>query len=128
MTSTEQVTSGSVPVLQRIVISTNHLDRALTFYRDVLGLVGPPRDAAGVAMLATGSGTEVMLHERETEPSDTAVAAGFAIAQLDAVIESWASLGGEIVDPPATQAWGERMAVVRDADGHLVCLIDADVD
>lgn len=26
------------------------------------------------------------------------------------------------------QPWGERMAVVRDPDGHLVCLVQGDQD
>jgi len=127
MTSTRQPTSGVVPTVRRIVISTRRLEKALVFYRDVLGLAGA-NVASGPATLMTGSGVEVMLHERDTTPSDAAVAPSFVIERLDAIVKRWDDLGGEVIDAPRTQPWGERMAVVRDADGHIVCLIDANAD
>lgn len=109
--------------LIRIIVSTGDLESALRLYRDVLGLTGT---ATGeTAMLQAGSGPAVMLHQRPATPSDTAVAAAFRVDDLDRIVRAWAESGGSVVDPPADQPWGERMAVVRDADGHLVCLVAA---
>ena len=113
------------PTLRRIVVSVSDLSPALVFYRDLLGLTGPGE--RGMARLTTGAETwELLLHERPSAPSDTSVAVSFTVPDLDATCRAWAELGGDIVDGPADQPWGERMAVVRDPDGHLVCLVDAD--
>lgn len=110
--------------LSRVVVSTESLTRALAFYGDLLGL---PVAASGAALatLTAGDGVTVLLHERPSAPSDTSVAASFVVAGLDQVVARWQAGGGAVVDPPAAQPWGERMAVVRDPDGHLVCLVDA---
>lgn len=110
--------------LSRLVVSTASLPRSLSFYADLLGLPVTPA-GPGLATLDAG-GASVLLHERPSEPSDTAVAASFVVAGLDDVVTRWRAEGGAVVDPPAAQPWGERMAVVRDPDGHLVCLVDAD--
>ncbi|MEV4619336.1 VOC family protein [Asanoa sp. NPDC049573] len=109
--------------LSRVVISTGSLPRALTFYGDLLDLP-VAASGAGLATLAAGEGVSVLLHERPTAPSDTSVAASFVVPGLDAIVARWQGSGGAVVDPPAAQPWGERMAVVRDPDGHLVCLVD----
>ncbi len=113
----------SVPI-SRLVVSVSALAPALDFYE---GLVGLRRTAVAgdLARLATADGIEVMLHERPTTPSDRAVALGFLVPDLDGTVGAWAARGGAVVDPPEERPWGERMAVVRDADGHLVCLSQA---
>jgi predicted enzyme related to lactoylglutathione lyase len=114
----------SAPVLHRVVISAGSLDASLPVYAEALGL-SVDRRADGFAWLRTGDGLELMFHERPASASDAAVALAFAVEGLDGVVARWTSAGGAVVDPPAAQPWGERMAVVRDADGHLVCLVQA---
>ena len=107
--------------LHRVVVSVSDLDRAFGFYHDLLGLPGSVGD--GTAALSAGAGhVELLLHERGSVASDLSVALSFCIRELDAVCSEWASTGGVVVDAPAEQPWGERMAVVRDPDGHFVCL------
>lgn len=107
--------------VQRIVVSVSSIDRALEFYRGALGLA--LKDRAGeLAWLETGDGVEVMLHERQASPSDTAVAIGFSTVALENAVERCVGAGGVIVDPIQTRPWGERMAVIRDVDGHIVCV------
>lgn len=113
------MTAGEARVV-RVIVSVADLDRALALYRDVLGLDGPA--GGGFAHLALGD-VDLMLHERESVPSDLAVAVGIGVGDVDAVTAAWVAGGGSVVDEPADQPWGERMAVVRDADGHLVCLV-----
>lgn len=113
--------SASGPTVRRLIVSVAALEPALALYRDVLGLAVRSRQGELVS-LATADGLEVLLHERPTTPSPAAVAIGFEVDDLDPVVERWRAVGGAVVDPPAEQPWGERMAVVRDADGHVVCI------
>lgn len=107
----------------RVIVSVSDLPRALEFYRDLLGL--EPAEVPGFARALLGNGVELLLHERPSVPSDTAVAVSLGVTGLDDLCARWQASGGAIIDPPADQPWGERMAVVRDADGHLVCLVEA---
>ena len=118
------MTVNSVPeaaTVVRVIISTADLTRALSLYRDVLGFAGELRGET--AMLGASGSAMVMLHQRPVVPSDAAVAAAFEVDDLDRTVSAWMAAGGSVVDPPADQPWGERMAVVRDTDNHLVCLI-----
>lgn len=106
--------------LHRVIVSVASTEAALGFYGDLLGLCvarqGP------MARLGDGP-VELLLHERPSAPSDLAVALSLRVADVDATSATWAAAGGIVVDPPADQPWGERQAVVRDPDGHLVCLV-----
>lgn len=113
----------SAPVLHRLVLSASSLPAALDLYAGVLGL-DVERTADGFAWLRTADGVELMVHERPAVASDAAVAVTFALPDLDAAVDRWVAAGGAVVDAPAAQPWGERMAVVRDADGHIVCLVE----
>ncbi|MGH1548769.1 VOC family protein [Leifsonia poae] len=115
---------SSRAVLHRVVISSSSLVTTLPAYVHGLGLA-IERTAEGFAWLRTGDGVEMMFHERPSSASDAAVALTFAVDGLDRLVERWTAAGGAVVDPPAVQPWGERMAVVRDADGHLVCLVES---
>ena len=108
--------------LHRIVVSVRNLDESLAFYADLLGLE-LVASRAGFATLAAGGGIQLGLHERDTEPSDRAVALSFAVDDLGRTCHVWENAQGTVIDPPADQPWGERMAMVRDPDGHLVCLV-----
>lgn len=113
----------SPAALHRLVVSCSSLSDALAVYQDVLGL-SPERVLESFAWLRTADGVELMLHERPTQASDSAVALTFALTGLDDAVRRWLAAGGSIVDEPAVQPWGERMAVVRDSDGHIVCLVE----
>lgn len=107
--------------LHRVIVSVTDLERSRRFYADLLGLA--PRPAMGEAQLLTvGDGVELLLHQRESAPSDLSISVAFGIEDLDGTCARWAAAGGTVVDEPADQPWGERMAVVRDPDGHLICL------
>jgi catechol 2,3-dioxygenase-like lactoylglutathione lyase family enzyme len=111
-------------VLNRIIVSTADLGPSLAFYRDVVGLAGPA-EAQGFATLRVADGVDLLLHERPATPSDTSVAASFVVPDVDATVRAWKEQGGAVVDEPSDRPWGERQAVVRDPDGHLVCLATA---
>ena len=110
--------------LHRVIVSASDLGSSLALYEGVLGLP-VERRGDGFAWLRTADGIELMLHERPSTPSDAAVAVAFAVPGLDDVVARWVAAGGAVIDAPESQPWGERMAVVRDADGHVVCLSEA---
>jgi predicted enzyme related to lactoylglutathione lyase len=113
---------AGAPPLLRVIVSVGSLPDALRFYRDVVGLP-VVRSSERFGWLSTGEGVEVLLHERPATPSDAAVALTFGVPDVDDAVVRWTAEGGAVIDRPETQPWGERMAVVRDADGHVVCLV-----
>lgn len=110
--------------LNRVIVSVTDLGQSLSFYEDLLELPCANR-GNGVAMLTIGDRLELLLHQRKSVASDLAVAASFTVAALDELCARWEKAGGTVVDQPAAQPWGDRMGVVRDPDGHLVCLVQA---
>jgi catechol 2,3-dioxygenase-like lactoylglutathione lyase family enzyme len=106
--------------LLRVIVSTEDLDRSIEFYGGLLQL--PALDRFGdFARFGLGE-RELLLHRRPVERGDASVAVGFAVTDLSSVVEGWRAGGGVVVDEPTAQPWGERMAVVRDPDGHIVCV------
>src|SRR6478735_147538 len=114
--------------IARITISVEDLARALALYRDVIGL-DPVYEVEGLAMLTTdaaapaGTATEVLLHHRTPSIGDFAVAPSFVVDDVDAATGAAVETGATVVDEPADQEWGERQSVLRDADGHILCLV-----
>jgi uncharacterized glyoxalase superfamily protein PhnB len=110
-----------VTTLHRVIVSVSALDRALVLYGGVLGCEVSTRHG-DLAVLHADDETELMLHQRPVDRGDAAVAVSFGVHGLAAVVDAWVAGGGSVIDPPARQPWGEEMAVVRDADGHVVRL------
>lgn len=107
--------------LARIIVSVASLESSLLFYGGVLGLTTV--HSAGELATLRGDGLEVMLHERPPTPGDAGVAPSFRVDDVDAVTAAAVEVGAEILDPPSDQPWGERQSVLRDPDGHVVCLV-----
>jgi predicted enzyme related to lactoylglutathione lyase len=107
-----------------VIISVSRLDRALAFYEGLLGLwrrAAPP----GFAVLLLGSGAsavELMLHERPTHPSMAGVALSVRVDDVNTMAEEAQRIGCVVIDQPTDQPWGERLAVLTDPDGHVICL------
>lgn len=109
--------------LARIVVSVADLDRSLAFYEGVLGFRITWRGDE-VARLRSGE-LELLLHERAVEPSERALAVSFSVDDVDRATDAAALVGAEVIDPPEDQPWGERQSVLKDPDGHVVCLVRA---
>jgi lactoylglutathione lyase len=110
------------------IISTPDMDRALGFYRDLLdGEVEyqfPPEGEPGyVSVRIAGSHLGIGL-DPDARPG--ANGQRFALwvyaASCDAAVERLRGAGVTVIEEPADQPWGERVARVLDPDGNEVIL------
>jgi predicted enzyme related to lactoylglutathione lyase len=92
-------------------------DRALSFWRDVLGIALEPRpQEAGSGWEAGADGLRLGVHERGAGPGDTASLPYFTVADLPATLERIRESGGTVIHP------GERWAICRDSEGSPFAL------
>lgn len=116
-----------------VVLIVEDLDRALSFYTDVLGLQLGHR-SGDYAQLKTGA-TRLAFYTREAmaktlgfslkPPSDgtPGFEIGFKVEDLDAAFLEIVQKGARAAVHPTTRPWGQRTAYVRDPDGHLIELV-----
>jgi lactoylglutathione lyase len=110
------------------IISTPDLARSLSFYRDLLGGVivyqFPPDGEAVYVGLDIGSSHLGI--GQDPNLSDDRSAQRFSIwvyaADCDAAVEMLRSAGTQVLQEPADQPWGERVARVGDPDGNVIVI------
>jgi methylmalonyl-CoA/ethylmalonyl-CoA epimerase len=111
----------------QLAISVAELDRAVAFYRDVLGLRFLFRAPPGLAFLDCG-GVRIMLSEVSSGEAPTpAGVIYYRVPDLDAAYAALQSRGAAFLDAPHRIArladhelW---MAFLRDPDGHVLALM-----
>jgi lactoylglutathione lyase len=107
------------------IITTPDLERALGFYRDLLGGVvsfafppeGPPAYVGvdlGSSHLGIGHDPAIALDGEQR------IVLWVYTADCDAVVEAVRAGGGTVVEEAVDQPWGERVARVTDPDGNRV--------
>ena len=111
------------------MIYTQDVDRAITFYRDLLGLKllqefrGGPRAVYARLKAPGGSGT-IALHL--LEPGKALATGGvrlyFEIRNLETFCKKLEAAGAKFSKPPAIMPWGWKHAYLDDPDGHEVSL------
>lgn len=123
------------PQISYITLGVDDLERAVTFYRDVLGLptegiVGAEFEHGAVAFFKMAGGLTFALWERESIANDCGVEKGqpdptammlahnvASTAEVDALLASLPETA--VVKPPRTLFWGGYGGVFTDPDGHL---------
>lgn len=132
-----------------ITLGVEDLERALTFYRDGLGLptagvtgtqfAGDERNPAGaVVMINLDDGLVLALYPRSELAKDAGVdqsrtaGSGISIGQLvdsradvDRVLELAARAGADVPGPAHERPWGIYSGYFSDPDGHLWEIIHA---
>jgi uncharacterized glyoxalase superfamily protein PhnB len=123
--------------LSRAFITVTDPDKALAFYRDVLGLdVVMDVPNGEFRWITVGSKSQpgvaiVLTNYIQGSPDDQSYVAGlvakgalnavhFHTDDLDGLFAKLAEAGVEIVSEPATQPWGARDGAIRDPSGNLV--------
>jgi uncharacterized protein len=124
-----------------LTLAVTDLARALTFYRDGLGLssegivgeefVGDEKNAGGIAaMFKLVGGGLLMLYPDLTKDADippiAPTSGAFSIGQLvaerddvDAILARAAAAGGTVTAPSRERPWGIYSGYFQDPDGHL---------
>ena len=112
------------------IIATRQLARAIAFYRDQLGAtVGYrfPLDGEPVYVTLRLGDSSLGITRDAAAPMGGAM--GFElcvyVSDVDAVVASLRAGGTHVLDEPADQPWGERMARVADPDGNRLVLFEA---
>jgi lactoylglutathione lyase len=111
------------------ILTTNDLDRALAFYRDLLGgevtyeFRGPDGEIGyvGLAMGSShiGIGRDPTFIAAEGRRS---ISVWVYADDCDRAVDRLRSGGTTVIDEPTDQAWGERTAHVLDPDGNEVII------
>jgi catechol 2,3-dioxygenase-like lactoylglutathione lyase family enzyme len=125
--------------LDHVAIRVSDLERALAFYRDLLGFrvlgqidvpgAGPPRR---LTHLDTGRGTLVLVSEEETSATSVAPAGehtfylALRVCDLDAIVARLAHAGVTVLSAPVNTSYGVRLAVIADPDGTVLHLLEGD--
>ena len=111
------------------ILSTPDLERALRFYRDLLGgaitysFPGDDGQPAYVGVDLGASQLGIGLQAELTDaPGRRAISLWLYADDCDAVIDRVRAAGATITEEPADQPWGERVARVLDPDGNEVII------
>lgn len=109
------------------ILSTPDLPRALGFYRDLLGGTVHYRfpadgDPVYVGLTLGGSSLGVGAQDQPGRLVNDRITLWAYVPDCDAALAHLRSSGVEVVQEPADQPWGERMATVRDPDGNSVII------
>ena len=110
------------------ILSTPDLARALGFYEDLLGgrvtYRFPDEGDAHYVGLELGSshlgiGADP---ELDAEIGDQRFSLWVYVDDCDAIVETSRAAGLTVLEEPADQPWGERVARVADPDGNVVII------
>ncbi len=145
MTASDAQAPPMRPRIHVITLGVSDLDRALSFYRDGLGLDSPgitgtefagddTTPAGAVAMFNLEGGVILSLYPRSELAKDAAMPAGvpnpqsgeFSIGHLvssrrevDALLAKAEAAGATLTGEPHERPWGIYSGYFRDPDGHL---------
>jgi len=102
--------------VRMVVLSTDNLDKSISFYTEALGMPLKFRDGAHYAAL-DGESVTLALATSIDHPLPGRVVVGIKTADVDAATKAIEAAGGEIVKGPYNDAH-ERRAVVYDNQGN----------
>jgi predicted enzyme related to lactoylglutathione lyase len=106
-------------------LGVSDLDRAVVFYRDVLGFpLAHANSAQSYAQLDAGGVGLKVIGGHAPNVSQHATLE-IVVDFLDAAYIELSAKGVEFPMPPAQQPWGGRLAQLRDPDGNLFYLTPA---
>lgn len=107
--------------IHHVSLNVTDTERALGFYRDVLGMRPLPRPAFtfGGAWLDAGAGRQVHLIEADVPP-DRGQHVAFQVASVDDTIVALRAAGLTAGDARPVGDTGIRQTFVHDPDGNLI--------
>ncbi len=114
-----------------VVLFVDDLDRALTFYREKVGLSVRFQDKGYAELAVAGSKFALLARSRLPElvgaghtgrPASSAHEAGVTllVEDVDRVHRDLTSRGISFLGAPQNRPWGQRTAYFQDTEGHLI--------
>ena len=97
--------------LSLVEFPADDVERALAFWRGVLGVEVAERASGQGSGYQTGGDPAIGVHSRGRGPGDRFSLPYFSVDDMGAALERVKELGGEIIHP------GESWAVCRDSEG-----------
>jgi lactoylglutathione lyase len=112
------------------ILTARDLPRSLGFYRDLLGFAVTyrfPEDGEPVYVSMRLGGSTIGIGAQEDAGRDVPSGHPFEMCvyaqDCDAAVGLLRAAGVPVVEEPANQPWGERMARVEDPDGNRVMIL-----
>jgi lactoylglutathione lyase len=107
------------------ILTARDLSASLRFYRDLLGgtvdFQFPPEGEPAYVSVRLGSSTVgIGAQDQPGDPANDRIALWVYATECDAAVERLRAAGVPVLQEPAGQPWGERMAIVSDPDGNRV--------
>lgn len=109
------------------IIQASDIDRLIAFYTDGLGFeVGyrfppdGPIDYAFLKLSPLGIGIGRRPDGTAEPPANRGWELWIYADDVDTAVESVSRLGASVLEPPADQPWGERVALVADPEGNRI--------
>lgn len=121
--------STEITGIRSVVLYVADAEESRRFYEGRLGLP-VQRETGGRIELSVGP-TRLLLHPTDLDDQDHATARHgrtevyYEVADVDAVVKELTEAGVDLMQPPASEPWGERDACVLDPDGFPVFLTQA---
>ena len=111
--------------LDYVILYVDDLERSLSFYRLLLGVVGARRSETYAELVLENCRLGFYLREaapdllgRSSEGSGAELL--FLVEDVDAEADRLRSAGVRILSGPLDRPWGHRTVHVEDPDGHVV--------
>jgi lactoylglutathione lyase len=110
------------------ILTTRDLRGLLRFYRDLLGFTvtyefpGPDGQPGYVGLELGSSHLGIGRDPDATDGPSARFSLWLYVESCDATVERLRAAGVTIVEEPADQPWGERVARVLDPDGNVVLI------
>lgn len=114
----------SPPFVNLLVIRSENIDRAVTFYQTIGLSFDKHSHGSGPEHYACeNDGFVFEIYPLSPKQQPTVwTRIGFSVGDVDSLVDSLAEAGAKVVSSPKDSEWGRR-AVVKDLDGHTVELV-----
>jgi len=111
---------SAVGPIELVRLRVRDLEAAKNFYGNLLKLT---LVAADTQMAIFDTGQAKLVIEQGTAAPSAAIELGCTVASVETAVAAAIAADIKILAPPATEAWGGRVAAIADPDGNRLSLI-----
>ena len=113
----------SILHLGYVNVFVSDFERAVTFYRDTLGLSATSTEPQfGYASFNAGPISFAVAQTDDSDMVGRHTGVGFIVSDIDAAYKQMSDAGVSFDMPPTPQPWGGTLALFKDPDGNIFYL------